>query len=86
PRSKCHSSAACVKTNILGSTGEYQHFCACRAGYKAEVSHDDPGTLSQWRLLWPGQESRVFVKPGIDCNVLCVDWVMGAGGCHEVPL
>lgn len=27
----------------------------------------------------------MFVKPGIECDVLCADWVIGAEGCHEVP-
>ena len=27
----------------------------------------------------------MFVRPGIECNVLCDDWVIGAEGCQEVP-
>jgi hypothetical protein len=41
--------------------------------------------LTQWRLRWPGQEYRVFVQPGIECNVLCINWTLGTEGCQEVP-
>jgi len=26
------------------------------------------------------------VRPGIECDTLCEDWIQGAAGCQEVPL
>ncbi len=57
---------------------------ACRAGYRAD------GLLAtdskQFRLNFPGQEYRVFVAPGIDCNTLCDHPFPGPQSCMEVPV
>ncbi|KAF1999867.1 hypothetical protein P154DRAFT_381308, partial [Amniculicola lignicola CBS 123094] len=81
---QCDLTTACVETNTQNSTGGIGYFCACRSGYKSDVNDSDRYLPAQWRLLWPGQESRVFVKPGVKCDTLCEDWALGADGCQEV--
>lgn len=60
---KCHITTSCITTP---STADY---CACRAGYRADgLSATDP---KQFRLNFPGQGYRVFVAPGVSCDLLC---------------
>lgn len=60
-------------------------YCACRHGYRADgVAPGD--SSAQWRLNWPSQEGRVFVKPGLTCNTLCDDWQLGKDGCKAVKV
>lgn len=52
------------------------------AGYKADAANDDITT--HYRSHFDGQEFRVFVKPGVVCDTLCDDWMLGNGACMEV--
>lgn len=65
-RNKCHPTTTCWST-------PYGYMCACRPGYKAAAPNWD--TSTQWRLKWslaaPGHEYRVYVKPGVACDVPC---------------
>ncbi|KAK3367932.1 hypothetical protein B0H63DRAFT_529636 [Podospora didyma] len=57
---KCTITTSCITTP---STSTYY---ACRTGYRANgLSVTDP---RKFRLEFPGQEYRVFVAPGIDCD------------------
>lgn len=75
---KCTITTSCISTP---STKDY---CACRAGYRA--SGLDPTDKRQFRLAFPGQEYRVFVAPGIDCDALCTNPFPGPDSCQEVPV
>jgi len=82
-QNQCHFTTSCVGVWQHSGTGPVPYYCACRAGYKASST----GTTSpaQWRLPWRGEEGRVFVQPGLVCDVLCDHWELGAQGCKEVP-
>jgi hypothetical protein len=58
--------------------------CTCRPGYKANAKDGDASV--HWRLKWPvaGQEHRVYVKPGVECDTLCDEWWLGPESCAEV--
>jgi hypothetical protein len=45
--------------------------CACRPEYKAVGGRSD----GQWRVDWrvPGHEHRVYVRTGLECDVVCDD-------------
>ncbi|KAF2672578.1 hypothetical protein BT63DRAFT_450604 [Microthyrium microscopicum] len=87
-QNKCDITTSCTSTGAIHSGGTTApDYCACRAGYKADPAVYPPSDGSvQMRLVWPGQEGRVFVKPGVPCNTLCDHWELGAQGCQEVPL
>ncbi|KAH7113930.1 hypothetical protein B0J13DRAFT_533708 [Dactylonectria estremocensis] len=70
---QCHMTASCIAV-----ASSLNHYCACAPGYRA----DDASV--QFRLNWPGQEGRVFVRPGVACNQLCDEWTLGSDGCKEV--
>lgn len=81
----CDITTSC--TYVWGHTGPSPAplYCACRHGYRADgVSPSD--SSAQWRLDWPSQEGRVFVRPGLTCNTLCDDWELGKDGCKEVKV
>lgn len=71
----CHYTTSCTTT-------PFGAMCACRPGYKSKGSNAD--TSSHWRLKWSrsGHEHRVFVKPGMECDELCV----GATPCSEISI
>jgi len=73
-KNKCHSTTSCTAT-------PFGTMCGCRPGYKATVVSAD--TSIHWRLKWENHEHRVFVKPGMKCNVLC-DMAYGAAPCAEI--
>lgn len=80
---KCDITTSCITTHPGGQT-----MCACRDGYKANPGFDT-SQLAEWRLPFAGQETRVFVKPGIVCNELCENWASGGKNgvlCGEVPV
>lgn len=80
---KCDITTSCISTKPGG-----QNMCACRAGYKANPGYD-ASQLAEWRIPFEGQETRVFVKPGIICNELCENWASGGKNgvlCGEVPV
>lgn len=80
---KCDITTSCITTHPSG-----QYMCACRAGYKANPGYD-AAELAEWRVPFEGQETRVFVKPGIICNELCENWASGGKDgvlCGEVPV
>ncbi|KAJ9661099.1 hypothetical protein H2201_006649 [Coniosporium apollinis] len=80
---KCHPTTSCVYNwGHQGPNGPY--YCACRHGYKANPREVGADPSAQWRLQWPSQEGRVFVRPGIKCDTLCDNWEQGAAGCREV--
>ncbi|PVF98746.1 zincin [Serendipita vermifera] len=60
---KCDITTSCITTG----TGA-NHYCACRAGFKATTATDP---TKQFRLPMPGQEYRVFVPENTPCNELC---------------
>jgi hypothetical protein len=74
---KCTITTSCINT----SSGS--DYCACRSGYRADGL--DPTDTRQFRLNFPGQESRVFVAPGVECNNLC-NSPFGTDSCQEVPV
>lgn len=81
----CDITTSC--TYIWGHTASTPAplYCACRHGYRADgVPAGD--SSSQWRLDWPSQEGRVFVRPGLTCNTLCDDWQLGKDGCKAVKV
>lgn len=79
---KCDITTSCVFVNVqLSNT----YYCACRAGYRANPFEVGNDPAAQWRLPWPGQEGRVFVRPGVKCDTLCDDWQQGAQGCQAIP-
>jgi hypothetical protein len=57
----CDSTTSCIYNPNDG-----KHYCACAAGYKADGAANTD-TTKHWRMSWPGQEYRVFVKPGLRC-------------------
>lgn len=80
----CGLTASCIAVvGGTGAAGAGAHYCACAHGFRgAGVA---PGDVSaQMRLPWVGQEGRVFVRPGVQCNVLCDQWTLGRDGCAEV--
>ncbi len=81
---KCHSTTSCIY--IWGHQGSTPgpNYCACRAGYKADPRKVGADPSAQWRLPWPSQEGRVFVRPGVECDTLCDQWQLGKDGCKEV--
>ena len=72
---KCHNTTSCTPT-------PFGTMCGCRPGYKTKSASAD--TSSHWRLKWShsGHEHRVFVKPGMKCDELCV----GATSCAEISI
>lgn len=76
---RCTITTSCI--NYLDTGRDY---CACRAGYRAnDLAANDP---RQFRLAFPGQEYRVFVAPGIECDQLCDAPFPGPDSCKEVSL
>jgi hypothetical protein len=75
---KCDITTSCSETPG-GKT-----FCACRPGYRADGLL--PTDQRQCRLKFPGQEYRVFVAPGIECNTLCTEYFLEPDSCQEVPV
>ncbi|KAH7327291.1 hypothetical protein BKA65DRAFT_65165 [Rhexocercosporidium sp. MPI-PUGE-AT-0058] len=75
---KCTITTSCIDT----PTGN--DYCACRAGYRADGL--DATDARQFRLAFPGQEYRVFVAPGVECNTLCTTPFPGPDSCKEVPV
>ncbi len=75
---KCTITTSCI--NAPGN----KLYCACRAGYRANGLL--PTDQRQFRLEFPGQEYRVFVAPGIECDTLCTDPHPGPTSCQEVPV
>jgi cysteine-rich repeat protein len=76
---KCTITTSCI--SFLNTDRDY---CACRAGYRANGL--SPTDSRQFRLAFPGQEYRVFVAPGIDCDQLCTNPHPGPDSCKEVPV
>jgi hypothetical protein len=76
---KCTITTSCI--SFLNTGRDY---CACRAGYRA--SGLDAASSLQFRLDFPGQEYRVFVAPGVDCDQLCTYPFPGPDSCQEVPV
>jgi len=75
---KCTITTSCIVTPTN------RDFCACRAGYRADgLLATDP---KQFRLNFPGQEYRVFVAPGVECNTLCDHPFPGPQSCMEVAV
>jgi len=73
----CTTSTSCI------STPNSRYYCACRAGYRGDnLSPTDP---KQFKLLFSGQEYRVFVATGVECNTLCTNPFPGPDSCKEVP-
>ncbi|KAK3331346.1 hypothetical protein B0H66DRAFT_636226 [Apodospora peruviana] len=72
-----------ITTSCIGSPSGAT-YCACRAGYRANGI--DPSDTKQFRLAFPGQEYRVFVAPGIECDTLCTNPHPGPDSCQEVPV
>ncbi|PMD57550.1 uncharacterized protein K444DRAFT_29930 [Hyaloscypha bicolor E] len=71
---KCTISTCCI------NTPSQNDFCACRPGYRASgLKPDDP---KQFRLAFAGQEHRVFVEPGVECDQPCDP----GASCGEVPV
>lgn len=55
------------------------------------TNYDAGDTSKQWRLPRfgrpgsdAGQEGRVLVALGVECDVLCDDWYLGGDGCRAV--
>ncbi|KAK3368721.1 von Willebrand factor type A [Podospora didyma] len=72
----CHPTTSCSGTD-KGT------MCTCRPGYKAAKGVD----AGQWRVNWAaGQEHRVYVTPGRECDVLCDEWWLGPNACAEVAV
>ena len=76
---KCTITTSCI--SFLNTGRDY---CACRAGYRANGL--EPTSPLQFRLEFPGQEYRVFVAPGVDCDQLCTNPHPGPDSCQEVPV
>jgi hypothetical protein len=55
--------------------------CACRPGYKATDAADGDSS-KQWRLPIVGQEHRVWVAEGVECDSKCSG--SGVDSCREV--
>src|SRR5204863_8137975 len=76
---KCTITTSCI--SFLNTGVDY---CACRAGYRASgLAPTDP---LQFRLDFPGQEYRVFVAQGVECDQLCTNPFPGPDSCQEVPV
>jgi len=74
---KCTITTSCIGT-------PNNNYCACRAGYRANKL--EPTDKRQFRLKFTGQEYRVFVAPGIECDTLCTNPFPGPDSCQEVPV
>jgi cysteine-rich repeat protein len=72
-----------ITTSCIVAPGN-KNYCACRAGYRANGLL--PTDQRQFRLKFPGQEYRVFVAPGIECDTLCTNPHPGPDSCQEVPV
>jgi len=82
PDNKCDSSTGCAYTAGFGT------MCACRPGFKADNIRDTD-TNNQWRLPYPsesGQNHRVWVAHGVQCNTLCNTWFDSTTACNEVSV
>ena len=81
----CDITTSCTYVWGHGGASPAPLYCACRHGYRADnVPAGDSN--AQWRLDWPSQEGRVFVRPGLTCNTLCDNWQLGKDGCKEVKV
>lgn len=80
---KCDITTSCITTGP-GTGPTVNHYCACRAGFKATTATDPS---KQFRLAMPGQEYRVFVPENTPCDTLC-DYPHGFSPllCAEVDL
>ncbi|CCX07959.1 hypothetical protein FPQ18DRAFT_282981 [Pyronema domesticum] len=76
---KCDITTSCIRTQPNS-----QLHCACRDGYKSK--YDAGNTSKHYRTKFAGQESRVFVAPGVKCDTLCNEWWAGVGACKEVQV
>ncbi|KAK4647078.1 uncharacterized protein QC761_122320 [Podospora bellae-mahoneyi] len=78
---RCTITTSCISTPF----GLEKNYCACRAGYRASgLAATDP---RQFRLPgFVGQEYRVFVAPGVECDQLCDSPHPGPDSCREVPV
>ena len=73
-----------ITTSCISYLDTEKNYCACRAGYRANgLATTDP---RQFRLHFPGQDYRVFVAPGIECDQLCDTPHPGPDSCKEVPV
>jgi hypothetical protein len=72
-----------ITTSCIVAPGN-RNYCACRAGYRANGLL--PTDQRQFRLAFAGQEYRVFVAPGIECDTLCSSPHPGPESCQEVPV
>lgn len=79
------NSQQCDQSTICVTQGG-RNYCACRGGYRGSGAYPPGDTSVQYRLSTPGQEGRVFVSPGVQCNTLCNEWYLGKDGCKEVGL
>jgi cysteine-rich repeat protein len=80
---KCHITTSCIKIVDGTAASAGKHYCACEHGFRANGA--TPGdTSAQMRLPWLSQQGRVFVKPGLQCNIMCNEWTLGRDGCKEV--
>ena len=65
-KNRCHPTTTCTDT-------PYGCMCACRPGYRTKYPPWD--ITVNWRLKWSlsssGHENRVYVKPGVACDVPC---------------
>jgi hypothetical protein len=76
----CDITTSCITTGA-------NSYCACRAGFKATDTTNDPTV--QFRLQGDAFENRVFVPTGTACDTLCDDPFAGPGPnglCSEVIL
>jgi hypothetical protein len=79
----CDITTSCITIEGGTSASAGKHYCACAHGFRGQgVAPGD--VTAQMRLPWLGQEGRVFVKPGVQCNILCDQWTLGKDGCKEV--
>ncbi|ORY18719.1 hypothetical protein BCR34DRAFT_595948 [Clohesyomyces aquaticus] len=79
----CDITTSCITLDGATRGGSGQHMCACRHGFRASGAAANDKSV-QARLPWVGQEGRVFVKPGVACNILCDHFQLGRDGCKEV--
>lgn len=85
-QNQCDPTTSCVPFTPHTGYNPMPLYCACRAGYKADPQVVGADPSAQWRLPWAGQEGRVFVRPGLECNTLCDHPELGKESCQEVWL
>ncbi|KAI9854370.1 MAG: hypothetical protein M1813_001273 [Trichoglossum hirsutum] len=78
----CHQPSAqtCIYPNPAHATPH--SYCACRPGFKSAALNTD--ITKHWRLPVIGQEHRVWVAEGVECNTLCDGF--GVDSCKEVAM